>query len=365
MKQSMKYIFFGFMLTIGAGVMAQDTIPAKMGNVEVSGYFEGYYSYDFNKPVHNSKPGFIYSYNRNNEINLNLGMIKVAYTNDRLRANISLATGTYMNANYAAEPGVLKNIYEANAGVKLSAKSNLWLDAGILPSHIGWESAIGKDGPTLSRSLAADNSPYFETGVRLGYTSKNEKWYLSALVLNGWQRIQRVDGNTTPAFGTQVTFKPSSSVTFNSSTFIGNDKPDSVRQMRYFHDLYGIFQAGTKWNIAAGFDAGAEQKSKGSSAMNTWYTPALIVKYMPISKLGIAARGEYYSDEHGVIIATHTPNGFKTWGYSANIDYNITSKAMWRLEVRNLSSKDKIFPDRQNNTTNNNLVITTALAIGF
>ena len=29
---------------------------------------------------------------------------------------IALAAGTYMNANYAAEPGVLKNIYEANAG---------------------------------------------------------------------------------------------------------------------------------------------------------------------------------------------------------------------------------------------------------
>ncbi|OQP42797.1 hypothetical protein A4H97_11590 [Niastella yeongjuensis] len=361
----MKYIVLGITLFTGAGAMAQDTLPAKMGNLDISGYFEGYYSYDFNKPVNNTKPGFIYSHSRNNEINLNLGMIKAAYTNDRLRANLSLATGTYMNANYAAEPGVLKNIYEANAGVKLSAKSNLWLDAGILPSHIGWESAIGKDCPTLSRSLAAENSPYFETGVKLGYTSRNEKWYLSALVLNGWQRIQRVDGNTTPAFGTQVTFKPNSTVTLNSSTFIGNDKPDSVRQMRYFHDLYGIFQAGTKWTIVAGFDLGAEQKAKGASDMNTWYTPVLIVKYTPVTKLSMAARGEYYNDEHGVIIATGTPNGFKTWGYSANIDYNIMGKAMWRLEVRNLNSKDLIFTDPDTKGTRNNLAITTALTIGF
>ena len=51
------------------------------------------------------------------------------------RANIALAVGTYMNANYAAEPGVLKNIYEANAGVKISNNKNIWVDAGILPSH--------------------------------------------------------------------------------------------------------------------------------------------------------------------------------------------------------------------------------------
>jgi hypothetical protein len=292
-------------------------------------------------------------------------MIKVSYTNDRLRTNIALAAGTYMNAVYAAEPGVLKNIYEANAGVKLSRKYNLWLDAGILPSHLGWESAIGKDCPTLSRSLAAEGSPYYEAGTKFGYISPNEKWYLSILVLNGWQRIQRVDGNTTPAFGTQVTFKPNTSVTLNSSSFIGNDKPDSVRQMRYFHDLYGIFQAGKKWTITTGFDVGAEQKVKGSSEMNTWYTPVLIVKYTPVTQLSIAARGEYYNDAHGVIVATGTTNGFKTWGYSANLDYTIFGKAMWRIEVRNLNSKDPVFTDADNKPTHNNLVITTALAIGF
>ena len=198
----MKKIILGASLLIGINAAAQEIKPKPF---TVSGYLEAYYSYEFNKPLNNTKPSFFYSHNRANEVNLNLGFVKAAYATEKLRANLSLATGTYMNANYAAEPGVLKNIYEANLGVKLSSKKNIWLDAGILPSHIGWESAIGKDCPTLSRSLAAENSPYFETGIKLGYTSPNEKWYLSALVLNGWQRIQRVDGNTTPAFGTQVT----------------------------------------------------------------------------------------------------------------------------------------------------------------
>lgn len=176
-----------------------------------------------------------------------------------------------MNANYAAEKGVMKNIYQANVGFRLSSKHNLWLDAGILPSHIGWESAIGKDNFTLSRSIAAENSPYFETGARLAYTSAGGKWYLSALVLNGWQRIERPDGNSTPAFGTQITFKPSDHVTLNSSSFIGNDKPDSIRRMRYFHDLFGTFTFAGKWSATAGFDAGAERKEKGVSGYYTWY----------------------------------------------------------------------------------------------
>lgn len=354
----------GAFLLAGMAVKAQDSIPSTP-SVTISGYLESYYSYDFNKAFNNTKASFIYSHNRNNELNINLGLIRAGYSSDRVRANFALAAGTYMNANYAAEPGVLQNIYEANAGVKLTAKSDLWLDAGVLPSHIGWESAIGKDNYTLSRSLAAENSPYFETGVKLGYTSKSGKWYLSALVLNGWQRIERVDGNRMPAFGTQVSFKPSASVTLNSSTFIGNDKPDSISQWRYFHDLYGQFQMGSKWTAIAGFDIGAEQKSRGSHDYNIWYTPVLVVRYAAASRTSVAVRGEYYRDKNGVIVSSANPEGFRCWGYSANIDHTLSKNVLWRTEIRDLKSKDRIFLKNENSIGKNDLIATMSLCIGF
>ncbi|OQW43057.1 MAG: hypothetical protein A4S08_10190 [Proteobacteria bacterium SG_bin4] len=72
-----------------------------------------------------------------------------------------------MNANYAAEPGILGNLYEGNVGLKLSGSNNLWLDIGVFPSHIGFESAVGKDNWTLTRSLVAENTPYFESGAKI------------------------------------------------------------------------------------------------------------------------------------------------------------------------------------------------------
>ena len=136
----------------------------------------------------------------------------------------------------------MKNIFEANAGIKISKTKNVWVDAGVMPSHIGFESAIGKDCWNLTRSILADNSPYFESGVKLGYTSKNEKLYLSAMYLNGWQRIQRIANNQTPAFGTQFTFKPNSTTVLNWSTFVGNEQNDSFKKWRYFNNFYGQFQ---------------------------------------------------------------------------------------------------------------------------
>ncbi len=353
-------IIYGQQLSMNKVAAQTDSINP----LTISGYIETYYTYDFGKPLSHNRPAFLYSYNRHNEVNLNLGFIKAAYQKENVRANLAVGTGTYMNANFAAEPGVLKNIYEANAGIKLSKTNNLWIDAGIFSSHIGFESAVGKDCWNVTRSILAENSPYYESGAKISYTSKNEKWFISALVLNGWQHIQRPDGNNSPAFGHQLTYKPSAKITLNSSSFIGNDKPDSAKQLRYFHNFYALVQLNKLLAITAGFDIGAEQQSKGSSRYNSWYSPVVIVKISASAKSNIAIRGEYYQDEKGVIISTGTLNGFKTWGYSFNYDLAVKSNVVWRIEARGFSSRDAIFLKDQL-PAKNNFFVTTALAISF
>ncbi len=341
---------------------AQDS--SKTNPLTISGYVEAYYSYDLGNPGNHERPAFFYSYNRHNETNLNLGLVKANYTTDQVRGNIALMAGTYPQYNLSGEQGLLKNIFEANIGFKISKNKNLWIDAGIMPSHIGFESAIGKDCWNLTRSLLAENSPYYESGIKLGYSSNNSKIYLAAMYLNGWQKIQRIPGNQTPAFGTQLTYKPNSKITLNWSTFGGNNFPDSLRKYRVFNNFYGQIQFTEKFGLTAGFDVGMQQIKKDTNAYDNWYSPVIILQYKLTDKIRIAARGEYYSDEKGVIIATGTTHGFKTIGYSLNFDYAIQENAIWRVEVRGLTSEDKIFR-KDNNPYNQNYFITTALAISF
>ncbi len=336
--------------------------------ITFSGYVDIYYSYDTAKPENHTKPGFIYNYNKSNEVNLNLGMAKVNYSKENVRGNLALMAGTYAEYNMAAEQDLLKHVYEANVGVKISKEHNLWVDAGVMPSHIGYESAIGKDCMNLTRSIGAENSPYYEAEVKVGYTSDSEKWYLAVMYLNGWQRIQKIDGNQTPAFGTQLTFKPTAKVSLNWSTYAGNEQPDVDKKWRYFNDFYGTFKLTDKTSIIAGFDIGAQQSAKGSSDYDVWYTPSAVVQYKPTDKIQLAARGEYYQDEKGVIIpiaiGTGTPNGFKTYGFSANFDYLPVENVMFRIEARTLNSKDDIFL-KDNSPADNNIFVTTSLAISI
>ena len=342
---------------------AQDS-TIKTHPLSISGYLEIYYSYDLGEPVNHERPSFFYSFNKHNEVNLNIGFVKANYNTDKVRGNFALMAGTYSQYNMATEQGLLRNIFEANAGIKISKKNNIWIDAGIMPSHIGFESTIGKDCWNLTRSILAENSPYYEAGVKLGFTTKSEKLYLAIMYLNGWQRIQKIPGNQTPAFGTQLTFKPNKNITLNWSTYAGNEQPDSLKLMRYFNNFYGQFQLTEKFGITTGFDVGVQQKIKDTNAYNNWYSPVLILQYKMNDKFRIAARGEYYSDEKGVIISTGTVNGFQTIGYSLNFDYLPLDNIIFRIEGRGLSSMDKIFIlDKKPSTEN--YFITTSLAVSF
>lgn len=358
----MKKIFLFLGLFLCLQVFAQETEKAKP--LTFSGYLEPYYSFDLGNPDGHERPGFFYSYNRHNEFNVNLGFLKANYTGERVRGNLALMAGSYAQYNLAAEQSMLRFLFEANVGVKVSKKSNLWIDAGVMPSHIGFESAIGKDCWNLTRGILAENSPYYEAGVKVGYTTPNEKLYLAAMYLNGWQRIQRVSGNQTPAFGTQVTYKPSDKITVNWSTFIGNDQPDGEVKMRYFNNFYTIAQLNDKFGLTAGFDIGVQQRAEGSSEYDAWYTPVLIARYTPSEHWRVAARAEYYADANGVIIATGTPNGFKTFGYSLNLDYLPIENVMFRIEGRGLNSQDEIFL-LDNAPSQQNFFFTTSIALSF
>ena len=329
----------------------------------ISVFADVFYIFDFNRPPGSERQPFLYNHNRHNEFNLNLGIVKFEIAQTKFRSNLALQAGTYANDNYASEPGLLKNIFEANIGISLNRKNNLWLDAGILPSHIGFENAISMNNWTLTRSILAENSPYFLSGAKITY-NPNDKWELAGLIINGWQRIQRLQGNSIPSFGAQVNFSPSDKVMLNWSTFLGTDDPDSIRRLRFFNNLYGQFQITEKFGFITGLDFGIQQRFKGSSDYNPWISPVFIGKYSISEEWKIGLRAEYYQDDSGIIIPTNTINGFQTTGLSINFDYSPIQNILCRIEARWLNSKDRIF-ETQNASGNSNFIIGASMAVTF
>ncbi len=343
----MKYLtilFIGVWSFIPKKSIGQDST-----SLTFSGYCELYYSFDFDHPETHEKPFFLYNHKRHNEVNLNLAYAKVKYTAAKVRSNLALMAGTYAQYNLLAEPKMLQLIYEANIGLKLSHKHNVWIDAGIMPSHIGFESAVGADCWTASRSILAENSPYYETGIKLTSTNKAGKLFVSVLFLNGWQHIQRPTGINNPSFGFQLNYRPKDNLTLNYSNFIGTDKPDTTHAWRNYHNLYAIYQINKSWGIIGGFDFGGDKNL--NNEYSWWYSPVVIIRRIVNNSSSIAFRSEYFNDEKQVLLQTNTSNGFQTFGLSLNYDYSVTKDALIRVEGKGYFSKDKIY--KQNKANNN------------
>ena len=145
----MRFTFLFFLIFIFNNCIAQ---VDSTKSFKVSAYIETYYSYDFSKPFNNEKPDFNYNYKKHNQLNVNLAFVKLGYQSSRMRSNLALMTGNYSMYNLSPEPNWAKPLLEANIGYKIAKQQNIWVDAGVMPSHIGFESAIGADCWNLSRS---------------------------------------------------------------------------------------------------------------------------------------------------------------------------------------------------------------------
>lgn len=364
-----KVIFFSLLIAGTLNGKAQDDI---LVNKEANGskttlslkaYIDVFYAYDFNKPISNIRVPYMVNHNRHNEFNLNIGAISTSIQGDRYHAKLILQAGTYAIDNYANENEVMRIVNEANIGVALTKNKKLWLDAGILNSHIGFEALDMIDGVTLTRSLMVENIPYYLAGAKLTYTF-NEKWSLLAMVTNGWQRIKRVEGNSLMSYSTNLSYSPSNKLQFGWNTFIGTDDPDSTRRMRYFNEIFATIIFNNKWTLKTGYDYGIQQESKGSNQYEPWFLASVMTQYAFHKHWALGLRGEFASDKYRIVIDNPTPNDFILWGLSGNLDYKPIKNVMARIEGRYWFSENQIFV-KNDSFVSDDLFITFALVIQF
>jgi Putative beta-barrel porin-2, OmpL-like. bbp2 len=350
--QNMKKIFL--LLLIPYINYSQTT---SINPITISAYIEPYFSYNTSEILKKSNQQFsyIYNHNANRQINVNLAIAKLNYATDNTRANIALMTGTYAIANLANEPSAVKNILEANAGVKLSKKKNIWLDAGVMPSHIGYETAIGKDNLTLTRSLMAENSPYFETGAKVSYTSTNEKLYVGALVLNGWQTIIPT-ANPGVHIGGQITYNATPKLKLNYSNFYGRTDANSSRM---YHDLFAEYSMNNT-KIVCVFDYGIDRMTNYNK---NWFTYSAMVHQKLNAKNSVTARLEYFNDNDLIFTTSSTYFAKNPLSVSLNYDYAINKNALLRIEPK------YVFTSTANLQTMSNIlsyaVLSSSLCINF
>jgi hypothetical protein len=310
-----------WMLSIGLlpQVMGSDTARWKL-----AAYGEVYFQWE--KEAEN-RPAFLYSYNRNGTASANLALLQLERVSERTILRIGAMDGAYARANLASEPRFLRHVFEARFAWKPKKNGNSWLEAGVFPSHIGNESALGMQCPTLTRSLMADNSPYYESGLRWLGKSANGKREGGIYVLNGWQRMRLPGHGVWPALGHQLTLQLNPAMRINSSSFLGNPG-DNRGVLRAFHDAWMAWDFRPRWTLHAAYDIGWQRQA------GSWQTASVVLQHRLPHDWVFSARAESFLDPNGIIIPAQTSIGSRIGAYSFNADYVISEAAVWRMECR-------------------------------
>ncbi len=345
-----------------------------LASVTFGGFVDTYYAWDFGRPptLDRSFAGgalFTTQPARHNEFNVNLAFLEAEVSGDRVRGRLALQVGTSVQSNYSGEPTtghvngptVARHIQEAVAGVRIARAA--WVDAGIFFSHMGMESWISRDNPTYTRSLVAEYSPYYQSGVKFTW-APSSRITAQLDVVNGWQNIS--ENNSGKGAGLRVDFAPSANATVSYYNLFSDE---SGNRLRTFNGV------GAKWKrgpviLLGQLDFGSQAKSASDGGTATWYGAVGVIRLQLDSGIAAVGRAERYDDKDQVIIATGAdaggaPNGpFRANGGSIGLDVAVGSRVLWRSEVRGFHNESGIFPNGMGKAAiNTNALVVTSLAI--
>lgn len=336
------------------------------GKIIIGGYLDTYYGFDFSRPASDDRP-YSVSSARHNEININFAYIDLKYANDKVRGRIIPGFGTYINSNYSAEKGSLKNLVEASGGVCISSKKNIWVDAGILGSPYTNETVISKDHLMYTRSFGPEYAPYYLSGVKLSYPL-NKKINSYIYIINGWQTI--FDANNSLSLGTQIEYRPTKNILLNWDTYIGDESSELTPNFRtrYFTDLYAIYDAGKKFTFTTCAYLGLQnlQDSLGVKSNGVWWNGNFTGRYKLKENISLSGRLEYFSDPNSIQIHPITSSiGFSSYSGGLCLNVKISKHAMFRVENRIYYSDQKVYFDRYGKETNASNLLIGNLCVWF
>ena len=161
-----------------AALLLAEASPADAAGVALHGWVDVFYAFNANRPPDGASflPGTGTTARRANEFNVNAAAIDVSLDPKPVGFHLTLAFGSGLDVVHAAEPAlpatgpeIWRSIYQASVSYTAPIGRGILFEAGIYPSHIGFESFFSKDNWTYTRGWMGEFSPYYQAGVKASY----------------------------------------------------------------------------------------------------------------------------------------------------------------------------------------------------
>ena len=341
-----------------------------VGPMDISGFIDGYYSVNFNRPTDaaNGQINDLYNFNdKTDQFNLSAAKLTLNHDPDPVGAHVDFIygrTNDLINAAPANSSSAdqLNYIEQAFLSLKPPKAKGFELDFGKFVTSAGAEVIESKDNWNYSRGLLFSYAiPYWHFGARTSLpVSKTET--IGVQVVNGWNNVSKSNGGATVGV-TSAYVKPK--YTWNVNYYGGPENATTTNGKRNLIDTTLLLTPNAKFNAYLNYDYGQNRDglvnngttTTGDTNLNHWQGVAIAARGQVTGKSALAGRYEYYSD----------PNGFMTGTaqdvqeFTATYEYKWVEGLLARAEFREDHSDKDFFHDDNSDFKNNQATFT----IGF
>ena len=346
--------------------------------MDLSGFIDGYYSFNFNRP--NTTDGYdqinqLYNFNdKTDQFELSAAKLTLNHDPDPIGAHVDFIygrTNDLINAAPANSDGAeqLNYLEQAFLSLKPPKAKGFEMDFGKFVTSAGAEVIEAKDNWNYSRSLLFVNAiPYWHFGARTSMpVSKTET--IGFQLVNGWNNVAKSNGGVTGAF-TSALVKPKA--TWDLNYYVGPENANTTSGLRNLIDTTLLLTPPGKFNAYVNFDYGQNQDAVykcgtstcGDNNLNKWYGLAFAFHEQASAKNAIAGRFEWFDDANGVQTGT-APTGNTLYEGTFTYEYKWVEGALMRVEYRIDHSNLQYFDKLANQTSDQQQTLTVAFIAFF
>lgn len=224
---------------------------------------------------------------------VNLVLLDASVESARFRARVELGDGAALDALHGGS--AWKYLVEANAAAALG--HGLSVEAGLFPSHLGFEGFASRDNWSYSHGWLGEAMPRYQAGARLDW-AVTPKLSTQIAWLSGWDVVER--DHRFSSVGAQAAW--TSGRLSAAVNLYGGPRPGRSDGARLFADLW-VELAATPWlAFAAAFDGGVDTATTDGAVTRPgegWYGGAVYARLLPVRFIAFTVRADLLDDTDG------------------------------------------------------------------
>jgi len=319
-----------------------------VGTMDLSGYVDGYFSYNHNRPANETNEG--YNFDDQDQFNLEAAKVTLNHDPDPVGAHLDVIFGR-TNALIQSNGLGINYIEQAYISVKPPKAKGFELDFGQFVTSAGQEVVETMSNWSYSHGLLfTDAIPYYHFGIRTSIPL-TKTWTAGVQVVNGWNNVTDNNGGVTIGL-TSSLVKPK--YTWNTNYYVGPENsgilpPSFAGTQKGYRNLIDttlLLTPNAKFNMYVNYDY-TQNHTPAIPAYDDYSTAenafsrhvqgvAVSARGQITANAALIARYEYFADQGSPNAATAIGTGTKQKlnEFTGTYEYKWAAGLLVRAEYR-------------------------------